>query len=93
MAGHHQWFTVQRRKGGPDSQRGRLFGHLEKDIAPASHADGGEPGPGAFAQRDVLNQIAARMMRLSVASAGGDVQDFPVNFDAPGGAGFTRIAV
>ena len=92
MAGHHQWFTVKRLKGSPDPKRGRLFGHLEKDIAPAPNADGGEPGPGAFAQCNLF-EVAARTMRLRVAPAGGDVQDFPVNFDAPGGADFTRIAV
>ena len=93
MAGHHQWFTVQRLKGIPDPKRGRLFGHLEKDIAPASNADGGGPGPGACAQRNLF-EIAARTMRLiAVPADGEDVQDVPVNFDAPGGALFTRIAV
>ena len=93
MAGHHQWFTVQRLKGISDPKRGRLLRHLEKDTAPAAHADGGEPGPDAFAQCNLF-EIAARTMRLiAVPADGEDVQDVPVNFDAPGGALFTRIAV
>lgn len=47
MSGHSKWATIKRKKGATDSQRGKVFSRIAKEITIAARMGGGNPDTNA----------------------------------------------
>ena len=79
MSGHSKWSTIKRKKAVIDSQRGKAFTKIIKEISVAARVGGGDPGANPRL-RTLLDKAKALNMHIDNATRA--IKKVPANCPA-----------